>query len=147
MRRLDSDYDLADLSVGLQVAERLDDLGEGEGLVDAGLEVAGDDVVEDVFSGLLRFDWVGEDIAQSVALDEETLAECGEERVGSGFCGQSAIFEDGALSCGGFGERFEAFAANGIEDEACALAGGDLVDAGDEVLFIRDDDVIGAKGE
>ncbi|XWK68583.1 hypothetical protein RBB80_03225 [Tunturiibacter gelidiferens] len=56
-----------------------DDLCEGEGLVDAGFEVAGDEVVEDVLSRILRFDWVGEDVAQGVALDDQALAQCGEE--------------------------------------------------------------------
>ncbi len=104
-------------------------------------------MVVDVLLGFGKLYWVGGKLKEGVGPDGEEFAECGEEWVGSGFGGERTVLEDDAVFCGGCCERFEDLAADGIEDDSCAFAFGDRLDAEDKVLFVGDDDVVSTEFE
>src|ERR1700761_9476107 len=99
----------------------VNDFGEGKGLVDEGFKIARDDVVEDVLLGFGKLYGICSDLKEGVSPDSEEFAECGEERVGSWFGGESTVLEDDAVFGGGCGECFDDFAADGVEDDSSAL--------------------------
>lgn len=109
--------------------------------------MAGDEAVEDIFLCLGQCVRVGCDLHEGIAANGEAFADGGEEREGCGFGGKGAVFDDDSADGGSGCEGFEAFAGYGVEDNAGTFACGDLVDAGDEVFFVGDDDVVSAEGE
>jgi hypothetical protein len=147
LANLDGDDDFADLLVGLHVAIGFDDLGKREDLVNAGLEVAGCDLVEDVFFGLSQGVGFGYDLEERVAADGEGLGECREEWEDGGFGGQRTVLDDDCAVGSGGGEGFETFASYWVEDNAGTFSTGDLVDACDKIFVVGDDYVVGPEGE
>src|ERR1700747_2835484 len=98
-------------------------------------------MVEDVLLCLGEY-WVGSQLKKRVGPDGEVLGECREEWVGSRFGRQGPVFEDDSLGGCRCRERFEDLATDGIEDDACTLARGDIVDAAYQVFLVGDDNVI-----
>ena len=139
------DDDLADLRVRLHVAVSVDDFGQREGLVDARFEVAGREMVEDVLFGFRKCHGIDNKFEEGVPLDSEVLAEDRKQRKRRGLGGECAVFEDNAAARRSRRERFEPFATDGVEDNARAFAGCNLVDASDEILLFRSDDVVRAE--
>ncbi len=90
------------------------------------------------------FDRIRGELEESIGSDGEEFAERSEERVRSGFGSERSVFEDNSFFCGGVREGVENLSTDGIEDDAGAFAGGDLVDAGYQVLVVGDDDVVGS---
>src|ERR1700733_11999280 len=98
-------------------------------------------MVEDVLLCLGEC-WIGSQLKERVGPDGEALGECGKEGVGSRFGCQGPILEDDSLSGCRYGKRFQDLATDGIEDDARALTGSDLVDAAHQVFLVGDDHMI-----
>ena len=64
---------------------------------------------------------------------------------GVGCLGERSVYEDNSVVRGGFHQFFHAGSGDWIEDEACAVAAGDLIHPLNDVLFFSGNHVGGAE--
>ena len=142
---LQGDDDFAYLLVAFEVPVGVDGLIEGEGPGDLRLEGSIRQAIVYVFlhgfplRGATQF---AEGVAEHA--DGSTKGSQGE---GRGLAREHAIQEYGATVRCGLRECVDVVAADRIDYDAGTFASGDGLHAGDQVLFFRDDDVVGAEGQ
>ncbi len=140
------DDDLADVSARLHVAVRVGDLGEVEGAVDHRREgTGGESRVDERDRAAQAFGVPGDRVHRVHAARELRVGVSVGQRRRTRV--ERAVDDQVAAGCDGLRDGLDAGPRDRVERQPDALAAGDLLDAGGEVLVVGDDDVGGTRVE